>query len=80
MLVDEKSAAQGEYYGRMTKAAAYFLMAKLALNAEVYTDDDWTDKSRPDGKNIMFTVDGTEKTVGRLLLPIVIKSRNVGMY
>ena len=30
----------------MTKAAAYFLMAKLALNAEVYTDNDWTDQSR----------------------------------
>lgn len=45
----------------MTKAAAYFLMAKLALNAEVYTDNDWTDQSRPDGKNIKFTVDGTEK-------------------
>ena len=61
LLADEKSADQGEYYGRMTKAAAYFLMAKLALNAEVYTDNDWTDQSRPDGKNIKFTVDGTEK-------------------
>ena len=44
----------------MTKAAAYFLMAKLALNAEVYTDNDWTDNVRPDGKNIKFTVDGQE--------------------
>ena len=61
LLADEKSADLGEYYGRMTKAVAYFLMAKLALNAEVYTDNDWTDQSRPDGKNIKFTVDGTEK-------------------
>lgn len=61
LLADEKSADQGEYYGRMTKAAAYFLMAKLALNAEVYTDNDWTDQSRPDGKNIKFTVDAQKK-------------------
>lgn len=60
LLEDEKSADQGEYYGRMTKAAAYFLMAKLALNAEVYTDDDWTDNVRPDGKNIKFKVGDTE--------------------
>lgn len=61
----------------MTKAAAYFLMAKLALNAEVYTDNDWTDQSRPDGKNIKFTVDGTEKIAGKLPSLIVIKSRSV---
>ena len=34
------------------------MLAKLALNAEVYTDDDWTDGSRPDGKSIFFEVDG----------------------
>lgn len=60
LLEDAKSAENGEFYGRMTKAAAYFLMAKLALNAEVYTDNDWTDNVRPDGKNIKFTVDGQE--------------------
>jgi hypothetical protein len=31
------------------------------LNAEVYTDNDWTDNSRPDGKTIKFTIDGAEK-------------------
>jgi hypothetical protein len=55
------SNLQGEYYGRLTKAVAYFLMAKLALNAEVYTDNDWTDDNRPEGKSIKFTVDGVEK-------------------
>lgn len=60
LLVDAKSADNGEYYGRVTKAVGYFLMAKLALNAEVYTDDDWTDNNRPSGKDIKFTVDGQE--------------------
>ena len=41
--------------------AAYFLLAKLALNAEVYDDDDWTDGSRPDGRTIKLNVDGQAK-------------------
>lgn len=28
------------------------------MNAEVYTDNDWTDGQRPDGKNLFFEVDG----------------------
>jgi hypothetical protein len=55
------SNLQGEYYGRITQPVAYFLLARLALNAEVYTDNDWTDNSRPDGKNIKFTINGVEK-------------------
>lgn len=49
----------GNYYGRFTRPVAYFLLAKLALNAEVYNHDNWTDAaSRPDGKNIMWTIEG----------------------
>ena len=59
-LSDAHSNLTGEYYGRTTKPVAYFLLAKLALNAEVYADDDWTDGTKLDGKNIKFTVDGTE--------------------
>lgn len=59
-LSNTHSNLSGEYYGRVTKPVAYFLLAKLALNSEVYTDDNWTDGNRPDGKNIKFTVDGTE--------------------
>lgn len=59
-LADAKSANEGEYYGRMTRSVGYYLLAKVALNAEVYSDDDWTDATRPDGNNIKFTVDGTE--------------------
>lgn len=44
-----------EYYGRMTAFVAYFVMMKLAINAEVYTDNDWTDDVRPNGKDIILT-------------------------
>lgn len=55
---EERSNQPGVYYGRMTQPVVWFLLAKLALNAEVYTDDDWTDGSRPDGKSIFFEVEG----------------------
>ena len=55
-LSEEKSNIPGEYYGRMTKPVAYFLLAKLMLNAEVYMDSDWTDGVFPDGRKIFFTV------------------------
>ena len=57
-LPDIHSNLQNDYYGRFTRPAAYFLLAKLALNAEVYDDDDWTDGSRPDGRTIKLDVDG----------------------
>lgn len=58
LLSEERSNQPGVYYGRMTQPVVWFLLAKLALNAEVYTDDDWTDGSRPDGKSIFFEVEG----------------------
>lgn len=57
LLSDNRSNQSGDYYGRITRPVAYFLLAKLALNAEVYTDNDWTDGIRPDGNNIYLTVD-----------------------
>lgn len=54
----ERSNQPGVYYGRVTRPVVWFLLAKLALNAEVYADDDWTDGSRPDGKSFFFEVDG----------------------
>lgn len=58
-----KSNQEGSSYGRVTQSVAYFLLAKLALNAEIYTYDDWTNgyQNRPDGKKIMFDVDGQQK-------------------
>ena len=59
-LSDAHSNQSGPYYGRITRPVVTFLLAKLALNSEVYTDNDWTDGQRPDGKNIKFTVNGSE--------------------
>lgn len=61
LLANKHSNLQGNYYGRVTRPVAWFLLAKLSLNAEVYTDDDWTDSSRPDGKTIMFDIEGNKK-------------------
>lgn len=61
LLANEHSNLQGNYYGRVTRPVVWFLLAKLSLNAEVYTDDDWTDSSRPDGKTIMFDINGNKK-------------------
>ena len=60
LLPDEHSNHEGNYYGRITQPVVNFLLAKLALNAEVYTYDDWTKgyQQRPNGKDIYFTVDG----------------------
>lgn len=57
-LDNEHSNLEGNYYGRMTRPVAQFLLARLFLNAEVYADDDWTDNRRPDGKTMIFTVGG----------------------
>ena len=57
-LPDGNSAQRGDCYGRVTKPVANFVLAKLMLNAEVYTDDDWTDGERPDGAGILITIDG----------------------
>lgn len=61
ILAEAQSQKEGDYYGRMTRPVANFLLAKLALNAEVYSDDNWTDGERPDGKNIFFSVGGERK-------------------
>lgn len=60
LLPDEHSNLSGNYYGHVTRPVVDFLLAKLALNAEIYSDDDWTDGNKPDGKNIFFTVGGRQ--------------------
>lgn len=50
-----------EYYGRMTRPVAYFILAKLLLNAEIYYDNDWTDNERPNAKDIIIDVKGEQK-------------------
>lgn len=53
-LNKEHSNMEGDYYGRMTQPVVHFLLAKLMLNAEVYTNDNWTGNTRPDGKTLTF--------------------------
>lgn len=55
-LPDQHSNKEGNYYGRVTQPVVYFLLAKLALNAEIYSDDNWTDGVHPSGKEIIFSV------------------------
>lgn len=61
-LSTASSARQGEYYGRMTRPVAFFLMAKLALNAQVYADNDWTDNNGVPNGTATFTIGGASKT------------------
>ena len=61
-LTDERSNPRGAYYGRITYPVACFLLAKMALNAEVWTDDDWTDEVHPDGKTILLQCGQTPMT------------------
>ena len=56
-LSQAHSNLKGSYYGRITRPVVYFLLAKMNLNAEIWTDNDWTDENRPDGKTIMFDID-----------------------
>ncbi len=60
LLNNANSSNFGEYYGRMTKPVAYFLMAKLALNSQVYADDDWTDNNGIPNGVASFTVNGNQ--------------------
>lgn len=60
LLNDAHSNQSGAYYGRITRPVVVFLLAKLALNAEIYTDNNWTDGQRPDGKDIYFKVNGQQ--------------------
>ncbi len=57
-LPDEHSNKEGNCYGRVTQPVASFLLAKLALNAEIYAYDDWTKgyENRPKGTEIYFSV------------------------
>ena len=57
-LADERSNTEGDYYGRMTRHVAWFVLAKMALNAQIWTDDDWTDDERPDGGRLLLECDG----------------------
>lgn len=77
-LAENRSNQKGAYYGRFTKPVAYMVLAKLALNAEVYSDSNWRDGSHPDGKNIKFTVDGKEMNAWEATIAYVDKLDALG--
>ncbi len=59
-LPNRNSVEKGEYYGRVTQAVAFFVLAKLYLNAEIYADDDWTDHKHLNGSDLHFTISGKD--------------------
>ncbi|WP_028910067.1 RagB/SusD family nutrient uptake outer membrane protein [Prevotella sp. AGR2160] len=77
-LPKQRSNQAGYYYGRMTAPVAWFLLAKLAINAEVYDDADWTDSQQPDGKNIFFTVDGQRLNAWQTTIAYAEKLKQMG--
>ena len=64
-LPDQHSNKEGNYYGRITQPVVNFLLAKLALNAEIYMYDDWTQgyASRPKGSDILFSVPASDASL-----------------
>ena len=60
-LANEHSNYEGAYYGRITKPVAHFLLAKLALNAEVYTCNNPGTEARKNGASIYFDIEGSKK-------------------
>ena len=63
LLSTGHSNLAGVDYGRVTQSIANFLLAKLMLNGEVYSDADWTDNQQPKGTRIYFTVDGQQMNI-----------------
>lgn len=64
-LPDQHSNKEGNYYGRITQPVVNFLLAKLALNAEIYMYDDWTQgyASRPKGSDIHLSVPASDASL-----------------
>ncbi len=64
-LPDQHSNKEGNYYGRITQPVVNFLLAKLALNAEIYMYDDWTQgyANRPKGSDIHFSVPASDASL-----------------
>ena len=52
----KRSNMPGDYYGRITAPVMWFILAKMTLNAEIWTDDIWTDDQHLEGDNILFSI------------------------
>jgi hypothetical protein len=72
-LASAKGQNSGSYYGRITKAAGYMAMAKAAINAPIFSKNNWVDGSlvggidkvssatTDAGKGISITLDGAAR-------------------
>ncbi len=60
LLSKEHSNQLGSYYGRITQPVVYFILAKMMLNAEIYTDNDPTDEYSPNGSTMIFSIDNQQ--------------------
>ncbi|NDV95654.1 RagB/SusD family nutrient uptake outer membrane protein [Dysgonomonas sp. 521] len=78
LLSKERSNQFGEYYGRITQPVVYFVLAKMALNAEVFTDNDWTDGSRRDGNPVYFSIDGVQYNAWQATIVFCDKIKDMG--
>lgn len=68
-LPQTSSLEEGSHYGRITQPVVNFLLAKLALNAEIYMYNDWAQgyRKRPKGRDLEFmvrTADGASLITG----------------
>lgn len=77
-LAESKSNLSGDYYGRVTKPVALAYLAKLTINAEVYSDDDWTDGNRPDGADITFSINGETRNAWHATIALCDSISNYG--
>lgn len=77
-LPNEHSNKMGNYYGRVTVPVVHFLLAKLALNAEIYCDDNWTDGIVQNGKDIHFTIYGEQLNAWQTCIKYCDKLSEVG--
>jgi hypothetical protein len=72
-LASARCQNAGTYYGRVTKAVGYMALAKMAINAPVFSKDKWDDGSltggidkvapaiNEAGRNISITLDGAAR-------------------
>lgn len=78
LLIKEHSNKLGEYYGRVSYPVACFVLAKLMLNAEVYTNNNWTEPGQPNGNSIWFTIDGRQYNAWQAVLYYCDQISNTG--
>ncbi len=80
LLSKEYSNRFGGYYGRVTYPVACFVLAKLMLNIEIYTHNDWTGSAQPDGKTITCMINGQPYNAWQAVVYYCDQIRDAGYY